>query len=193
VLRRRMARRHGRRRARRLRLAGAFLTRGYGTALGTPRHGEHRGSVTRSSRHDGGAASTGLGGRGGARREGQGPVLPIRSRRARAGVHACVLRGVRRRAREGMLATRTRRGARHGAAATDGTGANAKRRRKGLGGRRALDDGSGTCKNHPSLARWPASPAMARGRGARCGGAMAGASTRDGKRMPSPRWPRAEV
>jgi hypothetical protein len=67
----------------------------YGTALGKHLHGEHRGSV----------AAAGL------EEKGQGPVLPIRSRRARAGVHACALRGVHRRAREGMLATRTRRGA----------------------------------------------------------------------------------
>jgi hypothetical protein len=70
------------------------------------RRGERRGSV----------AAAGL------EEKGQGPVSPSRSRRARAGVHVCVLRGVHRRAREGMHATRTRRGARHGAAATNGTG-----------------------------------------------------------------------
>jgi hypothetical protein len=123
VLRRRTARRHGRRRARRLRLGRCVLDPGYGTTLGAPRHGEHRGSVTWSARHGGGAATArraqGSVAAAGLEGKGQGPVLAARSRRARAGVHACVLRGVHRRAREGMLATRTRRGARHGAAATD--------------------------------------------------------------------------
>jgi hypothetical protein len=69
-------------------------------------------------RHDGGAASTRLGGRGGAQGRAKARFLPERWQRARAGVHVCVPRGVHRRAREGVPATRTRRGARHGAAGT---------------------------------------------------------------------------
>jgi hypothetical protein len=70
--------------------------------------------------------------------KGQGPVLPSRSRRARAGVHACVLRGVHRRAREGMFASRMCRGARHDAATTGRAEAYRKEEKKReLGGRRA--------------------------------------------------------
>jgi hypothetical protein len=61
-------------------------------------------------------------------------------------------------------ATRTRR---HGAAATK-TGRRPTARGGWLGGRRArVGEGGGTCKKlRPSLARWPASPAAARRRGA---------------------------
>jgi hypothetical protein len=69
--------------------------------------------VTAAWRAPGSVAAAGLKERGKTRF-----LCSKRLRRARAGVHACALRGVRRRAREGVPATRTRRGARHGAAAT---------------------------------------------------------------------------
>jgi hypothetical protein len=59
--------------------------------------------------------------------------------------------------------------------------------------RRTLTKAATPATYCPSLARRPASPAAARGNDALLLDSKAGASTWGGKRLSSPRWPRAEV
>jgi hypothetical protein len=121
---------------------------------------------TWSRRGHGGAAFLGT-----AARDGAGTKMDQRPGLAsRVMAHACwgarLREGVAARtdARANAHATRTRR---HGAAATK-TGRLPTARGGWLSGRRArVGEGGGTCKKmRPSLARWPASPAAARRRGA---------------------------
>jgi hypothetical protein len=111
----------------------------------------------------GGAADRSAISRSGAREGAKGPASLPGLRRARAEVHACARASLLARTR---ARTRTRR-RRATAAAKTGWLTTARRAR--LGKRRArVGEGGGTCKKaHPSLARWPASPAVAaRWRGA---------------------------
>jgi hypothetical protein len=62
-----------------------------------------------------------------------------------------------------------------------------------LASERASMKAAAPARKHPSLARRPASPAVARGNDAFHLGAKAGASTWGGERLPSAWWPRAEV
>jgi hypothetical protein len=98
----------------------------------------------------------------------KGPASPPGLQRARAGVHACA-----RVSRPARTRARTRSGCERDANALARRGGDQDGRlptaRGGwLSGRRArVGEGGGTCKKMgPSLARWPASPAVARRRGA---------------------------
>jgi hypothetical protein len=150
---------------------------------------------TWSRRGHGGAALLGTATRGGAgAKMDQRPGLASRVT-ARACWGTRLREGVAARtdARANAHATRTRR---HGAAATK-TGRFPTARGGWLGGRRArVDEGGGTCKKMcPSLARWPASQAAVRRRGAvgvppRLEGR--GVHKRE-ETASSPRWPLAGV
>jgi hypothetical protein len=166
---------------------GACAVRGTARCSGDPRHTALLwATVTRTApawrrrgEHGGALAAAAL------KWKGQGSASPLRSRRACAGVHACVLRGVHRRAREGMFAPRTRRGARHGAAATDGTGTERKWKKGTRRAARALTTAAAPARFVPAWhegrlhqrwrggagmvrstsARWPGHP---RGTGSEC-------------------------
>jgi hypothetical protein len=114
-------------------------------------------------RGHGGAADRSAISRFGAREGAKGPASPPGLRRARAEVHACARASLLARTR---ARTRTRR---RRATAAAKTGWLTTARRAKLGKRRArVGEGGDTYKKaHPSLARWPASPAAAaRWRGA---------------------------
>jgi hypothetical protein len=135
--RRSLARRHGRRRARRPRRAGVYVTvhgvvfRASQNATCYPSATVHAFKTTatrpsRARRRRG--EHGGLGDHGEARKRTEGPALPSRLRRTRAGVHACERRGPHGHAR---IANATRRSdmarRRRTVAASYGKGGKARR------------------------------------------------------------------
>jgi hypothetical protein len=203
--RRSLARRHGRRRARRPRLAGVYVTV-HGVVFRASQNATcyplatvraFKSTATRPSRaRRRRGEHGGIGDHGGARKRGPRPSLALT-----AAAHACwgarlrALWLARARARgHARVANATRRSVtarrRRTVAASYGKGGKAKRRRARRRRQRHLQK---TASQPGSKAGITSGGAAVRGNSAFLLGLKVGASTWGGKRSSSPRWPQAVV
>jgi hypothetical protein len=197
------ARRHGRRRARRPRSVHEGA-RGFTAVAGRAQGGQGHGAYFLPLR-DSTRGSRPWRGRGGADRSNAAAASYVRGKGPRLnlapGIDTCACWGAWWRGASGLRGDarerkRERERDRLGAAPRTRVATHGGQRRHGKARpreRRVLTKAAAPATYCPSLARRPASPAAARGNGVFHLGSKAGASTWGGKRLSSPRWPRAEV